>query len=952
MRITSVEPELRRFFQWYGEFGYQWRWFLIMSPLIITALLSLGFCRLTALTIDDPFYVFTPVYARWHQEFDTFASLWPLNENKFLPGKSFEMKRFINVLVKAKDGGNLLREEILDEIQGLNQWIMFNISIPTTDGKYNLTYQDLCLSYEWICGTNEHISMLQERMKVGNFVELTYPRAGSKVSLSLILMNNEIKFSDTPVYLGTVLSDVTLNESNGTIKAAKLTQLFYFLKQEAHIVRRYSTAFSYAVEHYLLHNYKSDIISLSFSHYHSLQDGLAENAKDFTWNFLTSFSLLCIYATIFSYVLKKHPRTSIDWVRSKPYVACAGLITTLLAMCSGFGLALMLNIPYNVINTIIPFLIIAIGVDDMFVMNACWNQTDQTDTVSKRMSNMMAHAGVTISITNITDILSFAVGCHSELPGIQFFCSYACITFIFCYLYQFTFFMAFLAIMGSVEMNQRHCLLFYKADEKCVKKEMINSARFCNSRNDYDNSLQCSSTDSGSDISYRSGISTQSNGSSLKTAIKTLSLIIAVDELSNQKSTEMVDTDNNCITEGLCITTISQLKTQPIEKKKNTWTQYFFGHIYAQFILRKECAILTYIFYFIYIAVAVIGCLNYSEGLEPENLVTNNHYTSHYFADLKNFWVRGTQLHVAVLHPPNLTDPIQREKMMAVVQAFENTEYTLGRDGTIFFFLEYLNYLDEVNAELENTERIWNTKLLSWLKYTGGSNQWATDIHFNENGTFQAFRFQVAMQNTVSANQHKNAAQKLREIADRQPFKIEVFHETFPFADQYIIIVPSTIRSIIISLICMATVAVTLVPSLAPCALIIISIISINTGIFGYMTFWGVHLDAVSMISIIMSIGFAVDLSSHITYAFVMATGSSRERVIHALESLGWPIFQGAASTIAGVSVLYTVNAYIILTFFKTIWLTMVIGLLHGLLFIPITLSFFPLSPFLCSKKL
>lgn len=64
-----------------------------------------------------------------------------MNENKFLPGKSFEMKRFINVLVKAKDGGNLLRKQILDEIQGLNQWIMFNISIPTVDGKYNLTYQ-------------------------------------------------------------------------------------------------------------------------------------------------------------------------------------------------------------------------------------------------------------------------------------------------------------------------------------------------------------------------------------------------------------------------------------------------------------------------------------------------------------------------------------------------------------------------------------------------------------------------------------------------------------------------------------------------------------------------------------------------------------------------------------------------------------------------------------------
>lgn len=47
-----------------------------------------------------------------------------------------------------------------------------------------------------------------------------------------------------------------------------------------------------------------------------------------------------------------------------------------------------------------------------------------------------------------------------------------------------------------------------------------------------------------------------------------------------------------------------------------------------------------------------------------------------------------------------------------------------------------------------------------------------------------------------------------------------------------------------------------------------------------------------------------------------------------------------------GISVLYTVDAYIILTFFKTIWLTMVIGLLHGLVFIPILLSIIPISVF------
>lgn len=72
---------------------------------------------------------------------------------------------------------------------------------------------------------------------------------------------------------------------------------------------------------------------------------------------------------------------------------------------------------------------------------------------------------------------------------------------------------------------------------------------------------------------------------------------------------------------------------------------------------------------------------------------------------------------------------------------------------------------------------------------------------------------------------------------------------------------------------------------------------SINVGVFGYMTLWGVNLDAISMISIIMSIGFAVDLSGHIVYAFVTSHGDTNQRVIGALQALGWPIFQVCASS-------------------------------------------------------
>jgi len=71
------------------------------------------------------------------------------------------------------------------------------------------------------------------------------------------------------------------------------------------------------------------------------------------------------------------------------------------------------------------------------------------------------------------------------------------------------------------------------------------------------------------------------------------------------------------------------------------------------------------------------------------------------------------------------------------------------------------------------------------------------------------------MKNIVEPNQHKLSTKLLREIADsQQPFNLEIYHEMFPFADQYLIILPSTLRNVFISLLCMTAVALLLIPSL------------------------------------------------------------------------------------------------------------------------------------------
>lgn len=65
------------------------------------------------------------------------------------------------------------------------------------------------------------------------------------------------------------------------------------------------------------------------------------------------------------------------------------------------------------------------------------------------------------------------------------------------------------------------------------------------------------------------------------------------------------------------------------------------------------------------------------------------------------------------------------------------------------------------------------------------------------------------------------------------------------------------------------------------------------------------------------------------------------ERVQHALGALGPPLSQGALSTMLAVVVLADIPAYTIRTFVKTVFLSISIGLLHGLIFLPVALSLF-----------
>ncbi len=83
----------------------------------------------------------------------------------------------------------------------------------------------------------------------------------------------------------------------------------------------------------------------------------------------------------------------------------------------------------------------------------------------------------------------------------------------------------------------------------------------------------------------------------------------------------------------------------------------------------------------------------------------------------------------------------------------------------------------------------------------------------------------------------------MREIAARYPhYNITTFNPLWMFTDQYDLVVPNTVQNIVIALICMLIIAFLLIPQ-PMCALwVVFAIASIDLGVVGYMTLWGVNL--------------------------------------------------------------------------------------------------------------
>lgn len=592
---------------------------------------------------------------------------------------------------------------------------------------------------------------------------------------------------------------------------------------------------------------------------------LENNTRTVVPYFSSAFILMAVFSVVTCMMT--------DWVRSKPLLGLMGNVSAAMATIAAFGCAVYIGIPFIGINFVSPFLMCSIGIDDTFVMLAAWRRTPVTMDVPERLARTLSDAAVSITITSVTDIVSFCIGKFSPFPAIQIFCLYSGFAVCFIFVWHLTFFSACMAITGYAEHSNRHSIT-------CVKVKPVSMS----DKQSWLYRVFCSG-----------GVNPKDPG--------------------NPR-----DNPDNAIM---------------------VWCRDSLGWALNQWYVK----ILVLLVFAGYLAGALYGTTTIQEGLQRRKLSRADSYSIEFY-DRDDFYFREFPYRIQVIIAEELDywDVDVQNEIENLTKTFENSTFISGPLYTESWVRSFVNYVnrnqEELNVTIDTRETFLQTLNDLWLFKP---NPFSLDVKFNEDGTkIVASRFMIQAVNISDGNMEKEMVRELRKIAHESPLNVSVFHPYFVFFDQFELVRPTSIQSMVVGGATMMLISFLFIPNVLCSLWVAFSIVSIELGVVGYMALWGVNLDTISMVNLIMCIGFSVDFTAHICYAY-MSSGAKRpaDRVRESLYALGLPIMQGAISTVLGVSALILAGSYIFMVFFKMIFLVIVFGALHGMILLPVLLSLF-----------
>jgi len=159
-------------------------------------------------------------------------------------------------------------------------------------------------------------------------------------------------------------------------------------------------------------------------------------------------------------------------------------------------------------------------------------------------------------------------------------------------------------------------------------------------------------------------------------------------------------------------------------------------------------------------------------------------------------------------------------------------------------------------------------------------------------------------------------------------------------------------RNLGLALLCVFVITSILLANLQASILVLMCVIFTLVEVGGLMYFWGIYINTVSAIQLILAIGLTIDYSAHVTKTFLTIKGNNQARSSATLSIIGPAVFNGAFSTFLAFVLMAGSTSFIFVTFFKVFLGVTLFGTFNGLVFLPVLLAAIGPDPYYSAREL
>jgi len=219
---------------------------------------------------------------------------------------------------------------------------------------------------------------------------------------------------------------------------------------------------------------KSEYMDIAFTSERSIEDELNRESQSDVLTILVSYLIMFLYIAISLGHVKEFKRVFID---SKITLGIGGVIIVLASVVSSVGIFGYIGLPATlIIVEVIPFLVLAVGVDNIFILVQT-HQRDQrkpNESLEQQIGRILGRVGPSMLLTSLSESFCFFLGGLSDMPAVRAFALYAGVALIIDFILQITCFVSLFTLDTKRKEENRMdicCFIKGKKPDSIINNE-------------------------------------------------------------------------------------------------------------------------------------------------------------------------------------------------------------------------------------------------------------------------------------------------------------------------------------------------------------------------------------------------------------------------------------------------------------------------------------------------